>query len=318
MDITFTHPEYLWLMLSIPVMIIIHFLSLQHLRTRAWKFANFEAILRVSGPQADVKNSKIVSKNILLLILKLFALGILVLAISGTILVYVGQSSDHSFVIAIDASGSMYTRDYEPNRFEAAKNSAELFVDNLESYAKIGLVSFAGTALIEQKLTDDRDQIKKSINDINIKVAGGTEIGQAIVQSVNLLTNEEKSKRIILLTDGQQTGGAVTLEEAIDYANKNFVIVHTIGVGTEEGGSYIRSDLISKLDENSLRAIADNTGGNFYFVQDPEGLKEAFTDIASSTEEKLTKDITLYLMLAGLSLIFIEWVLINTRYRTLP
>ena len=145
---------------------------------------------------------------------------------------------------------------------------------------------------------------------------GGTDLGEAIVTSVNLLLNSEKGKSIILLTDGQSNVG-VPIVDAVEYANIKHVTIYTIGVGTEEGGSYI-GDVVLKLDEEVLRSIAVSTEGNYYRAEDQESLDEAYNEIAHLTETKIKSDLSITFLIIAFLLLLVEWLLINTKYRTIP
>jgi len=313
----FTNPFYLWLLVSIPFLIITHFFILKYLKRRAIKFANFEAIKRVTGTKFDLKNVRAISKNRAILVIRVFVLLFLIFSIAGPILWYSGQSSEFDFVIAIDASSSMLADDFMPYRLDAARKASSLFVESLKARTRVGVVSFAGTSFVEQDLTNDMKKTEDVINSIRIKRAGGTDIGSAITTSSNILLREEKARVIILLTDGQSTVG-MPVYEAIEYANKNHVTVNTIGIGTEEGGTFIKGDLLSKLDEPTLIEIAQKTGGKYYKAENEEELAMAFDDISSSAEEKIPIDLSMGFMMISLALLFVEWGMINTKYRTLP
>lgn len=313
----FTNPFYLWLLVSIPFLIITHFFILKYLKRRAIKFANFEAIKRVTGTKFDLKNVRAISKNRAILVIRVFVLLFLIFSIAGPILWYSGQSSEFDFVIAIDASSSMLADDFMPYRLDAARKASSLFVESLKARTRVGVVSFAGTSFVEQDLTDNLKNAEDAINSIRIKRAGGTDIGSAITTSSNILLREEKARVIILLTDGQSTVG-MPVYEAIEYANKNHVTVNTIGIGTEEGGTFIKGDLLSKLDEPTLIEIAQKTGGKYYKAENEEELAMAFDDISSSAEEKIPIDLSMGFMMISLALLFVEWGMINTKYRTLP
>ena len=315
--LTFTNPFYLWLLISLPLLIITHFFVLGYLKRRAVKFANFEAIKRVTGTKLELKNVKTISKNRFLLLIRVLVLLFLILSTAGPVLWYVGQRSDVDFVIAIDASSSMLADDFKPYRLDAARKTSSLFVNGLKSKTKIGVVSFAGTSFVEQDMTDDLKKVEDSINNINVKRVGGTDIGGAIITSANILLREESAKAIILLTDGQSTVG-VPIDEAIDYANKNQITVHAIGIGTKEGGTFIKTDLVSKLDEPTLIKIAQKTGGKYYKAENEEEINNAFEDISSSAEEKIPVNLSMGFVMIALVLLFVEWGMINTKYRTLP
>lgn len=312
MEVTFVNPIYLWFLVSIPFLILTHFFTLKYVKRRAMRFANFEAISRVTGGQA-------LSKNISLLFIRMFTLLFLILSAAGTILWYKGQSSDYNYVLAIDASGSMLANDIEPNRLEAAKDAAVLFVDNLKSRAKIGVVSFSGVGSVEQKLIEDYTTTKETIRNIQIKTIHGTAIGDALVSSSNLLVTEEKAKLIILLTDGRENiAGEEEINKVIDYLKEGHITVNTIGVGTTAGGTLPGIEMISTIDEPMLMKIAETTGGKYYRAEKKEDLEGIYKAIATSTEANLPVNLSIPFMLAALALLFLEWGLINTKYRTIP
>ena len=313
----FTNPFYLWLLISIPLLIVTHFFVLGYLKRRAVKFANFEAIKRVTGTKFELKNVRVISKNWFLLIIRILVLLFLIFSIAGPILWYIGQSSEFDFVIAIDASSSMLADDFMPYRLDAARKASSLFVESLKAKTRVGVVSFAGTSFVELDLTDNMKKTEEAINGIRIKRTGGTDIGGAITTSSNLLLREENARVIILLTDGQSTVGT-PVDEAIEYANKNHITISTIGIGTKEGGTFIKGDLLSKLDEPTLIYIAQKTGGKYYKAENEGELSKAFDDISSSAEEKIPINLSMGFIMIALALLFIEWGMINTKYRTLP
>ena len=124
-----------------------------------FKFANFEALSRVTG-------SMNLSMNLPLLLLRFFTLLFLILALSGPIIWYMGKGGDFNFVIAIDSSGSMLADDFSPNRLEAAKGAASEFVDSVSKGSELALLSFSGTSLLKETLTDDFDKIKEACQNI--------------------------------------------------------------------------------------------------------------------------------------------------------
>ncbi|MFH1590370.1 MAG: VWA domain-containing protein [archaeon] len=317
MEIIFDHPYYLWLFIAVPLIILTHFFMLRHLRTRAWVFANFEAIKKVTGASPAIHNSFVLSKNYVLLLFKIAILTAMILSVAGPTLWYFGRTTANNYVLALDSSSSMLADDFDPNRFIAAKKAAIGFLDSISTRTKVGLVTFAGTSFAEHQLTGDVPAVKSVIAKLQIKKVGGTDLGEALVTATNMLLNEEKARSIILLTDGRDTVGT-PLEEGILYAKDNKVIVHTIGVATEEGGKFLRIEALSKIDSEALEMISSSTGGSYFLAEDDETLAEAYAFIAESSEEKLSLRFQFPLMLLALALIFIEWGLVNTRYRTLP
>ncbi len=306
MYVTFAHPKYLLFLLAIPLFVLVYFLSLKAVRKRALSFANFEAIARIKGID-------LFSKNLVIPLISILIIFLLTLTLSGLTLHIQKKASSFSFVLAIDSSRSMEAEDMIPNRLEAAKQVAIDFINDLPFSTKISIVSFSGNTFIEQGLTIDKDKMKRAIRGIEQSSIEGTDVPEAIITSTNLLKNED-SKAIILLSDGQITAGRV--DYAIEYANDNDVLIHTIAIGTEEGGK--TSYGLSKLDEDALKAISYNTGGEFFKVTNKKDLSESFNKIMTLTKKKVSIDTSHYLLIVATFLFIIEYILINTKYRALP
>ncbi len=317
---TFSNPTFLWFLLSILILILTHFFTLKYTRLRAFKFANFEALQKIatktvmSSPyRGGVRNTQMG-----LLTLRLVTLLCLIFAVSGTVLWYTGPASDVDYVLAIDASSSMLAKDFSPDRFSAAKDAAKTFVDITPSKTRIAVVSFSGTAVVETRLTEDKAELKRIIGNILVSEVGGTAIGDAVITSSNLLVNDDRQKAIILITDGQSNVG-MFVEDATAYAVRDNIAVHTIGVATEEGGQFGNlSEIILKINENDLIFIANNTAAMYQRAGNAAQLKEAYESISKVKEKKLSMDLTVILMLVALLLLFIEWSLVNVKYRTIP
>lgn len=310
MRITFLNPLYLTFLVSIPFFIIIHFLILKHIKRRALKFANFELIAKATGEQ-------VLNKNIVLLIIRLFALVLLILSVAGTTIWYEKQTTDSDFIIAIDSSSSMLADDFFPNRLTAAKDSAIEFIDNLPTQSTVGVISFAGTSFVEILPTTDRNLAEDKIYEMTIRPVGGTDLGEALVTSTNMLLSSKRAKSIVLLTDGQSNTGTDP-EFGAEYAADNHVTVFTIGVATISGGRFSRIEAISRLDEETLINIAESTGGKYFKAETVEQLTKAYEEIAKTSEHTVSLDLILPFMLIALLLLFVEWGLINTKFRTLP
>ncbi len=309
MEIMFQKPDFLWFLLSIPVIIIVHFFTLKSTNRKALKFANFEAIERVTGGQ-------VLSKNLFLLFIRIIIIFLFILALSGATLSYVGQGTNFDFSLAIDASNSMLINDLEPNRMDVAKESAINFINDLSNNNEIAIVSFGPTALLESSLTNDLVAAKNAVRKIQPLETGGTSIGDAIISSVNSMFTSKNPKVIILLTDGQSNTGA-DVTDAVDYARLKQVTIHTIGIGTEKGGEYTEGVSLI-LDEITLQDIAASTGGKYYRANSASSLKNSFLEIEGLTQTTLFKDLALSFTLIALVLLLIEWILFNTKYRTIP
>jgi Ca-activated chloride channel family protein len=306
----FANPLYLWFFAFVPALLLVHFFSLKRIERNAMMFANYKAMEHVFG-------TRILSKNYPLLMIRVLTLVFLILAVSGFVLVYEGAVTDFDFTIAIDATASMMAQDYDPDRLTAAKEAAQLFVDTLPIGTKVGVLSFSGTGFVGHQLTDSKDDIKKAIDDVDIVIAGGTALGEAIVSSTDVLLYSEKKKSIVLLTDGENNIG-ISIDDALEYAKRFDVVVNTIGIGTEEGAVIGETTFYVGLDEETLRFIANETGGGFYRARTEQELLDAFESIAAGGEERVHLDLTTYLMLVALVLFLAELVMVNTKYRTIP
>ncbi len=316
---SFENTLFLWYLASIPLIIISHFFLLRHTRKKAMKFANFEALKRVTG-------NYLVTKNWIVLILRVLIVALLIFAAAGTKFWYDGQKNDNDFVIAIDVSASMSAEDIPPSRVEAAKHEAINFVDSLQSEGMIGLVSFGGVAIIENVLVNDKRKIQTRISELEIQEAGGTDLSGAIVTATNVLQqNDERGRVLVLLSDGSNTAGPFidnSMDNAIEYAKEKRVKIHSIGFGTNTGPlGYLKelTGLNATVDEESLMKVSNSTGGIYYRAPDQQALRTAYENISSqSSEAILSLDLSYGMLLAALLLLFVEWGLINTRFRRVP
>ena len=215
-------------------------------------------------------------------ILKLLAIGLLIVALSRP-QTYDSKRTSRvegtDIVLALDISGSMSSKDFETSRFEAAKDVAVKFV-NQRSNDNMGLVVFAGESLGD--LTD------------------GTAIGDGLASAVNrLVSGKAKSKSIILLTDGTNNAGEVPPATAAAIAKQKGIKVYTIGVGTNgsiqitDPYGFSTTTLETKIDEASLKNIADVTGGKFFRAKDEKMLQKVFKEIDAHEKSELDVEMLL-------------------------
>ncbi len=320
MDLEFTNPEMVWFLLGLPILVITHFLTLKLKKSVALKFSNFDLLLR-SAPSKAISQAyggSLMGKDISILILRFLTLAMLIFAVAGTSVIYLGKTTDIDYVLGIDLSNSMNAQDLLPSRLFAAKNAAKKFVDAVPFLTQTGLITFAGATRIEQELTDEKRFVKDKIDSLSASALGGTDLGGAIIAGANVLTKGERHKAIILFTDGQSNIG-IPLLDAISFAKKEGVTIHTIGVGSREGGAIPGLSNISfQLDETMLKSIADNSGGKYFRATDTQTLKEAYEAIAISKIGRVRLKLSPYLLLIALILLFIEWGIVNIKYRTVP
>lgn len=179
-------------------------------------------------------------------------------------------------MIAIDVSNSMLAKDIAPTRLDKAKLELSSLIDKLKGN-RIGIVAFAGEAMIQCPLTLDQNAVKLFVTTAspNLVSFQGTSLAKAIqVSSLAFAEKEREYKAIVLLTDGENHEPEA--EVAADKAAKEGIRVFTVGIGTPDGtilpapaGSGAKKDLrgqvvISKLNESLLKDIARRTGGTYY------------------------------------------------------
>lgn len=190
-------------------------------------------------------------------------------------------------MLAVDLSGSMQEKDFildgqRVNRLTAIKHVAGDFIDRRIG-DRIGLILFGEQAYLQTPLTFDRKTVHTLLNESAIGLAGkATAIGDAIGLAVKRLRNrDEKSRVLILLTDGANTAGVVGPVAAARLAAKEHLKIYTIGIGADE---MIIRDLFgrhrvnpsSDLDEKTLKKIADITGGEYFRARDTDRLEKIY------------------------------------------
>lgn len=203
-------------------------------------------------------------------------------------------------VIALDVSSSMYAKDFDPSRFEAAKTVASQFIGAREN-DNIGLVIFAGESLTGMPMTGDRVALINYLSGLEIGVLeDGTAIGEGIVTAVNRLRDgKAKSKSIILITDGTNNRGLATPGEAARVAAEMGIKIYSIGVGTNGSAlvpvsfDYANRPVYEmqkvEINEDALRDVASATGGRYFRATDNNSLQEVFAEIDAL--EKTTLDV---------------------------
>jgi len=317
MEIVFKTPYMLLLLLLVPFLIILHYYFFEHNKKKAMRFANFTALKRVTG-------THLITKNNTQLILRVIIVIFIILSSAQPVLWYKGKESITDYVIAIDASASMISEDVIPDRLTVAKQAASSFVDSLDAQTNIGLISFAGVSFVKLPLTNDLRKVKEAINLLNIELTGGTDIGAALVTATNLLNPGDKSKAVILITDGSDTAGTFveeSLDTSLEYVANNQIIVYTIGIGTGSATAGYLGDtnLRATIDKDTYQMISDRTNGEYYEIKNTAEIAAAFQKIGNLSEEaQVAFDSAFFLLAIAFVLLFVEWGLLNTRFRAVP
>jgi Ca-activated chloride channel homolog len=207
-------------------------------------------------------------------------------------------------VIALDASGSMAAEDFRPrNRFTVAKELIAEFIRR-RTDDRIGIVTFGSRAATRVPITHDRRIAEAILERTELGEHGnGTAIGHALATSVNRLrTSKTRSRVIILVTDGVNNSGSIEPLVAAELAARSGVKVYTIGVGSEGpvplpvrrqnpftgNVEIIYTHIRGELDEKTLGAIAQKTGGGYFRAADTRALSAVLQRIDALEKTRLT------------------------------
>jgi len=195
--------------------------------------------------------------------------------------------SGRDLMLAVDLSGSMEERDFivekrRVDRLTATKVVAGQFIQRRVG-DRLGLILFGTNAYLQTPLTFDRATVTTLLNEAALGLAGeSTAIGDAIGLAVKRLRKQQAESRVlVLLTDGANTAGAITPLKAAELAADNDLKIYTIGIGADE--MLVRSFFGSRkvnpsrdLDEKTLTAIAEKTGGRYFRARNTEELEQIY------------------------------------------
>lgn len=316
MKIVFTD-QYANLLFLINGLIILFYLGARKKkRQRAMKFGNYETLQKVAG-----KNF-LKSSNVVLLI-KMAALTSLIIGISNPVLLEEVPSSKSDYVIAVDSSGSMLENDIQPNRLEAAKSISNEFIGRLSEGTKVGIVSFSGDVKRESTLTENHEEVIGTMEGLETGSSAGTAIGDALFTASSMLLDANRSRTVILITDGENNVGS-SLNESIEYAVSHNITVNAIGIGQKKetgtefetiNGVNATKARFPDLNVENLNRTASRTGGELVTATNRSSLESAFLSFEKGENRT---DISIYFIFLALGLMLLEWMLGTTRYSILP
>ena len=243
-------------------------------------------------------------------------------------------------VLGLDVSGSMQALDFlidhqRVNRIEVVKSVVSKFIDE-RSDDRIGLIAFAGAPYLVSPITLDHDWLQQNLERVTVGAADdGTAIGSAIAAGVNRLRlTPAKSKVLILLTDGVNNTGKISPLAAAEAAKAMGVKIYTIGVGVRGYAPFPVRDAAGNtqvirakvdVDEKTLQAVAQETGGKFYRATDTDSLQKIYEEInrfekTAQTVQKFERTEELYplALIPALAILGLSLALQLTRLRRLP
>lgn len=288
----FANPQAAWLLL-LPLVVYFMFPAIKKTYGDALKvpfLADIKQIQSVSGKGISFKPAVFSAIKIFLLAL-VWVLMVLALCRPQ----WVGKpipvkNEGREILLVVDISNSMSEEDFQYknkmySRLTAVKNVIDNFIDKRTS-DRIGLVLFGTQAYLQAPLTYDKQSVKEILWNADAGMAGNsTSIGDAVgVALKNLAESEGKpeNKVIILLTDGENNDGSLSLPQAIALAKEEGVKIYTIGAGSDNEnffGGLFSIPVNTGLDEESLQALAEETKGNYFRAKDVNSLFQIYNEI---------------------------------------
>ncbi|HYW56784.1 MAG TPA: VWA domain-containing protein [Polaromonas sp.] len=344
----FLWPEFLWLLLALPLLVFLYVWLLRRKKKMALRYASLSIVREAMGSGQTVRRH--IPPALFLL-----SLALMLIAASRPSAVITLPSNQQTIMLAMDVSGSMRATDVQPNRLVAAQAAAKAFLTELPRSVKVGIVAFAGSAQVAQIPTVNREDLASAID--RFQLQRGTAIGNGIIMSLatlfpdagidlqsmqggrerqrGLAIDQEKketkeftpvapgsynSAAIILLTDGQRTTGVDSLEAAKMAADRG-VRIYTVGIGTVDGETigFEGWSMRVRLDEETLKAVAAKTSADYFYAGTAADLKKVYETLSSRlTVEKKETEISgllalgaavLALLSASLSLLWFNRIL---------
>jgi Ca-activated chloride channel family protein len=303
----------LFLFLLIPLLIFIYHRYNSNKKESILKFSSLKVIRK-----ADVK--KHVIRKHLPFVLVIIILSLTIMALANPQIATAGVEKGINLGIVLDGSESMAASDYKPTRLEAAKNAVNSLVEKTSGKNNVGVVLFETGASTISYLTPVKEKTLNSISLIQ-QGSGATAIGDGLSLGVDMVSAIlDKKRTIILLSDGIQNSGLVSIEQATQYAVINNVQVHTIGIGSEKP-VYVRDDIYgepqyAELDEDALKNISNSTGGSYFKSLDEQTLNEIVLELSSSIEyETELSTIRDWFIGSAIGLILLNMYIIYGKYR---
>jgi len=236
-------------------------------------------------------------------------------------------------MLVLDTSSSMRAEDFQPNRFEAARDVAGSFVEGRTS-DRVGLIVFAAEAYTQVPLTLDYSFLQRMLERVSIGVVeDGTAVGTALATAVNRLRETEaESKVVVLLTDGRNNRGEIDPATAAEIASTIGVRVYAIGVGAAESSGAVPPGHREQqqpgdggVDEEMLRTVASTTNGRYFSASSKEALKRIYAEIdeleTAEIDERVYTDREEWFAWAlgpALALVLLEISLSTTAFRRFP
>lgn len=290
---------YPWLFLLIPIPLLIYwFLPAIRIRSASLLFPGYENVLNYTG-QKPKKSAMIKRRGFVRWMILFISWSLLICAMATPQLVGEPEmkvKTSRNFLILSDISFSMAQKDWEVDnakvsRWEAVKKLMHEFISKRKG-DRMGLIFFGSAAYIQAPFTPDLATVDKMLEEADVGMAGQmTRIGKAIAKGVKMFNQDTiKTKVMLILTDGVDDGMDVLPLDAADLAQKDSVIIYTLGIGNPGTKG-------SDLDEKTLQEIAEITRGKYFLAKDVAELENVYAELDElepiEYEERQNRPVTL-------------------------
>ena len=325
----FLWPAALMALGLIPLLILLFAWQQRRRRRCAVRYSSLSLVRAALPAQSRVR-------RYLPMALFLLALSGLTVGLARPVAVTRVPAGRATVMLVLDVSGSMRATDIAPSRLAAARQAALGFIDRQKATNQVGIVAFAGIAQLVQAPTAAPDDLQKAIR--NLTTGRGTAIGDGIVTALETIAefgegvgsdasggaaagaeSELQPHIIVLLTDGVYTRGTSPLEAA-RLAHESGIRVYTIGFGTDtgSGGEDFGYRRRFGIDEESLKAIAAITGGEYYAASSAGELQEVFDSLPTLLHTRL-ETVEISVLFAALAALLVTGaVLLGQLWHPLP
>ncbi len=338
--VTFERPLLLLTLLVVPLAVALYVLSERRRMRYAIRFTNLDVLAGVAG---DHYRRRFVPLALFLLALAALCIG--VARPQHTTLV---PSDRATVILVVDVSRSMESKDVKPSRIGAAVAAVRTFLDRVPARLQVGLIAFAGDPAVATPPTTNHGLVRKSLDTLEyFPTFGGTAIGDALAAAVKLGqqavsgesgnlasattaapdTQTHGLASILFLSDGAQTRGDLEPLQGADRARDAGIPVYTVALGTPDGvldfgggggipgsGPFGGRRVPVPPDPETLRAIADRTGGQFFAAQSAQSLQAAYSKLGSRLGRKPGRSEITYGFLAGAALLLVAAGLLSALW----
>ncbi|MFT5754701.1 MAG: Ca-activated chloride channel family protein [Flavobacterium sp.] len=287
--------KYLYLLLIVPILVVFFVFNFYWKTKKQKEFGDLDLVKKLIPEYSGFK-------SILKFLLVIFGLSAIIIAIAnprlGTKMETIKRDGI-DIVFALDVSKSMLAEDVAPNRLEKSKQIINQIINNLQG-DRIGLIAYAGSAYPILPMTSDYSIGKMYLQNANTNMLSsqGTALNQAINQAINFFDDDQQSKLLILISDGEDHGD--DSKEALEIAKEKGIKIVTISVGTTKGGQipikengkvlgYKKDSngetVVTKMNPETLKLIAEATKGKYLDGNNTKSVVDNLQTVLSSIEK---------------------------------